>query len=301
MGAFWARARGYQPVSRIRISHLTRGPDCRLSVSSPSFTLYLLKLKVVDLGRDPLISPAELQGLSRFLQAHSIPLSAKLSRRRFETEFRHQSMTGGRLSEASQAYRAFLLTTILSSPHLTSPIQTSLVSSLQFTSVSAAKASFWGRFMARRPLRIGIFDRIFVRHQDKIVLTPQVLRRSWSSPKSGELDRAHILSLSLTCQLWRLVHGHDRISIHELNQLRLALSRPNNCLITSHHVNRGLHVKYDNEILKQLTGTVLPTSLTWGARNRVHMISDILVEMQRDFPDLVPFIRASRQKLKRLH
>jgi len=112
------------------------------------------------------------------------------------------------------------------------------------------------------------------------------------------LDRAHKFSLFLAVELWKHVYGHQYVKIKDKELLREALAQDFNMYHTCPHVNRTLHVKYDNEIADAVSKGVKVQ--TPGAKMRIKQIQATFRDLEQHSPLMLDFCLKASRLLKKV-
>ena len=164
--------------------------------------------------------------------------------------------------------------------------------------------------LCRLPLPVEIFLllRNVLSSNSQFYIDAKDLRKSpsavISSTSKPGLDLAHVLSLSLSATLWKLVMGTTLIDKSTRKSLKHALAHPCNFQVVCQHTNRVLHVAYDAEIVSKLTQAEPENSenpsLSSGARKRLKQIIQVNRTLAAEFSDLQQFCNKSNVLLTSL-
>lgn len=122
------------------------------------------------------------------------------------------------------------------------------------------------------------------------------LRREPKINSKQGLERAHVLSIFLVVRLWKVIYGHEFISVNDRKALRSLLRRSDNFELVCTFANRTLHVKYDQEIAKALMNS--NEKVSCGAKKRLKKIIQFLNDNKEG--QLKYFVKKSIKKLKSL-
>ena len=112
------------------------------------------------------------------------------------------------------------------------------------------------------------------------------------------LEIAHKLSLNLAVELWKHAFGHPYVKEKDKIVLKDALNMDENLYPTCRHINRVLHVKYDNEIIEALKQK--ESCLSSGSKARLKQVLTTMKKLENHSPLMRDFCEKSSYSLKKL-